>query len=73
LAQAQAKNFHSTGPFGMAGLRRFADGELERSYAPAISIAQQVRPVLALFALATPTFDAPCSNKFLWCPGELIH
>src|ERR1700687_2438192 len=46
---------------------------LGRSWSPAISIAQYVRPVVALFALATPTREAPCKRRFLRCPAESIH
>src|SRR3982074_3688142 len=46
---------------------------LGRSECPASSIAQYIRPVVALFTLARPTREAPCKRRFLRCPAESIH
>jgi hypothetical protein len=50
----------------------FGDADRERSYPPAITIAQYVRPLAVLFALATPTFDAPCNRRFLALTNQSI-
>ena len=36
-------------------------------------MAQYMRPVFALFTLATPTRVAPGNSRFFRCPDELIH